>query len=97
MTRTKKTGNKFRAWLEKFIEESKSTNRELAVLFGINDALIGHYRKSIRLPGFVTLQRIKATLKEHIDLNDLFEDEYNDEWIEDKNMFSEENLSKSDD
>lgn len=93
--RTKKMGTKFRKWLEKLIAESKLSNRDIAVMFGINDALVGHYRKSQRLPAYTTLQRIKSTLGDNVDMNDLFDGAWQEVWNEDKNMFSEDDLSKS--
>ncbi|MCD4657371.1 MAG: hypothetical protein K8S87_07480 [Planctomycetes bacterium] len=68
--------SKFRNWLEDFIKNNKLHNRDVGELFGVNDSLIGHYRKGTRLPTYTTLQRIKIATG--IDMNDLFDDEIGD-------------------
>ena len=68
--------SKFRNWLEDFIKGNKLHNRDVGELFGVNDSLIGHYRKGTRLPTYTTLQRIRIATG--IDMNDLFDDEIGD-------------------
>ena len=68
--------SKFRVWLENFIKNNKLHNRDVGELFGVNDSLIGHYRKGTRLPTYTTLQRIRIATG--IDMNDLFDDEIGD-------------------
>ena len=68
---------RFRTWLRNFIKEKGYSNRDAAVLFGINDSLIGHYLNGTRLPTYTTLQHIKAAIG--IDMNILFDKEYDDD------------------
>ena len=79
---------RFRTWLQEFIAEKEYSNRDVAVLFGINDSLVGHYLSGTRLPTYTTLQRIKIAIG--IDMNLLFDKEYDDDsyiYDEEENPF----------
>ena len=70
-------GKKFRDWLDKFLTDNDLSNRDAAILFGVNDCLIAFYLRGMRLPTYTTLQRIKVATK--INLNILFNDKFIDE------------------